>query len=110
MLIQYATLVLASQLLIAAADNLAQFKIERGCKDTTSAKGPKAQLDETVCVQDEQNAQDRLRSLWSLAAPSNRAICMREVTDASDVTPSYVELLTCLQAQQFVTGKSRWRR
>ena len=99
MLIQYSALVLASQLWIAAADNVPQFNIERGCKDTTSANGPKTQLDEAVCVQDEQNALDRLRSLWSQIAPSDRAMCMREATDVSEVTPSYVELLICLQDQ-----------
>jgi hypothetical protein len=110
MLIQYAALILASQFLIAVADNVPKFNIERGCKETTSAAGPKAPLDKTICVQDEQKALDQLQSLWSQTAPSNRAICIREATDVSDVTPSYVELLTCLQEQQFVTGKNRWRR
>jgi hypothetical protein len=102
MLVQYSALVLASQLWIAAADNVPQFNIERGCKDTTTANGPKTQLDEMVCVQDEQNALDRLRSLWSQIAPSDRAMCMREATNLPDLTPSYVELLDCLQEQQLV--------
>jgi hypothetical protein len=110
MLIQSATLVLASQLLIAVADNLPEFNIERGCKETTSASGPKARLDETVCVRNEQKALGKLQSLWLQAASSNRAICIREATENSDVTPSYVELLTCLQVQQLVTGRNRWRR
>jgi hypothetical protein len=110
MLIRSSILVLASQLLIAAADNVPKFNVERGCKDTTSASGPKAPLDEKICVQDEQKALNQLQSLWSQTAPSNRAICIREDTDVPDVTPSYVELLTCLQAQQLVTGKSRWGR
>lgn len=102
MLIQYSALVLASQLWGAAAHNVPQFNIERGCKETTIANGPKAQLDETVCVQDEQNALERLRSLWPQTPPSDRAMCTGETTAVSDVMPSYVELLDCVEEQQLV--------
>jgi hypothetical protein len=58
-------------------------------------------LDETIkrCVQDEQQARDRLQTLWSQFAPSDRGMCTGETTEGGGVSPSYVELLTCLEAQ-----------
>jgi hypothetical protein len=103
MLIQYSTLFLASQLLIAVADDVPKFNIERGCKaDNTTGSNLNTGLDESTrkCVQDEQQALNQLQSLWLQVAPSDRAMCTQETTDVSDVPPSYVELLTCLQGQQ----------
>jgi hypothetical protein len=94
MLIQYSTLVLASQLLIAAADNVPKFNVERGCKASLSRS------DETICVQDEKKALDQIQSLWPQVAPSDRTVCIGEATNVSDVPPSYVELLICLEMQQ----------
>lgn len=105
MLIQYPALVLASQLLIAVADNVPSFNIEHGCKaDSTSMSDLDLNpgLDEWIrgCIKDEQKALDRLQSQWSQLATPDRGMCMQEAADLRDVPPSYVELLTCLQAQQ----------
>jgi hypothetical protein len=89
--------------LIAVADDVPKYNIERGCKaDNTSTSGLNTGLDESTkrCVQDEQKALDQLQSQWSQFAASDRAMCRRETTDVSSVPPSYVELLTCLQGQQ----------
>jgi hypothetical protein len=103
MLIQFSTLVLASQLIIAVADNVPRFNIERGCRaDNTNTSGLSTGLDESTrrCVDDEQAARDQLQTQWSQFAPSDRTMCTANATDVPSVPPSYVDLLTCLQGQQ----------
>jgi hypothetical protein len=107
MLISYSMIVLASQLVIAVADNVPQFNIARGCKiDSASAFDPNAGMSATIkrCVDDEQQAKDQLQAQWSDFASSDRAMCTTEAVglkgDESSTPPSYVDLLTCLQDQQ----------
>jgi hypothetical protein len=105
MLISFSTLILGSQLIVAVADNVPNFNIERGCKiDSASAFDPNAGLDATIkrCADDEQEAKDQLQTVWSQSAPSDKKLCMGLTTDDASTPPSYVELLTCLQGQQFV--------
>jgi hypothetical protein len=100
-------IILALQLVIAVADNVPQFNIERGCKvDSASAFDPNAGMNATIkrCVDDEQTAKDQLQTQWSGFASSDRVMCTSETVgergDDSSTPPSYVELLTCLQDQQ----------
>lgn len=105
MLISFSTLILGSQLIVAVADNVPNFNIERGCKiDSASAFDPNAGLDATIkrCADDEQEAKDQLQTVWSQSAPSDKKLCIVLTTDDASTPPSYVELLTCLQGQQFV--------
>jgi hypothetical protein len=104
MLIQFSMIVLTSQLVIAVADGVPQFNIERGCKfDSASAFDPNAGMSATIkrCV-DEQRAKGQLETQWSGFVASDRAICTgATVGSKSDaIPPSYVDLLTCLQDQQ----------
>jgi hypothetical protein len=107
MLISFSMIVLTSQLVIAVADNVPQFNIERGCRvDSASAFDPNAGINATIkrCMNDEQQAKDELQKQWSVFAASDKALCTTETaglkSDESSTPPSYVELLTCLQAQQ----------
>jgi hypothetical protein len=102
MLISFSSLVIASQLIVAVADNVPQFIIERGCKVDSTASSLATGLDETIkrCVRDEQQAQNQLQAQWSQFAPSDKAMCTSMTTESGGVPPSYVELLTCLQGQQ----------
>ena len=105
MLIQFSAMVLASQLLVAVADDVPEFNIEHGCKaDSTSASDLdlNAGLDEWIsgCMLDEKKARTQLQSLWSRFATSDRTMCTQKAADLSDVPQSYVALLTCLQRQQ----------
>jgi hypothetical protein len=101
MLIPFSTLVVASQLIIAVADNVPKFNIERGCKVDSTASSLDVGLDESTkrCIQDEQQARDQLQTQWSQFGPSDRVMCTGETTEGGGVPPSYVELLTCLQGQ-----------
>jgi hypothetical protein len=107
MLISFSMIVLTSQLVIAVADNMPQFNIERGCRvDSASAFDAKAGMNATIkrCVEDEQQAMDQLQTQWSGFTSSDRAMCTSETvglkSDKSSTPPSYVELLTCLQDQE----------
>jgi hypothetical protein len=102
-------MIFASQLIIAVADNVPQFNIERGCKvDSASAFDPNAGMAATIkrCVDDERLAKSQLQTQWSGFANSDRIMCTRETVgesvDDNSTPPSYVELLTCLQDQQLV--------
>jgi len=107
MLIQFSMIVLASQLVIAVADGVPQFNIERGCKvDSASAFDPSAGMSATIkrCVDDEQRAKGHLEAQWSGFIASDRVMCVGATvvnkSDAAEIPPSYVDLLTCLQDQQ----------
>jgi hypothetical protein len=100
-------MILASQLVIAVADDVPKFDIARGCKiDSASAFDPNAGLNATIkrCTDDEQQAKDQLQTQWSGFANSDRVMCTGETvgekSDQSETPPSYVELLTCLQDQK----------
>jgi hypothetical protein len=65
MIISFLPLVLASQLIVAVADNVPNFNIERGCKvDSPSAFDSNAGLNATIkrCADDEQKAKDQLQT------------------------------------------------
>jgi len=103
MFVPVSMIVLASQLVIAVADDVPQFDIGRGCKiDSTSAFDLNAGMNETIkrCATDEQQAKDQLQMQWSGFANADRILCRGVTTNDSSTPPSYVELLTCLQDQQ----------
>jgi hypothetical protein len=103
MWISFSTLVLASQLIVPVADSIPKFNIERGCKVDSTSTNPNVSLDETIkrCVQDEQKALDLIQTQWPQFEPPDRVMCISAATntEGAGVAPSYVDLLTCLQAQ-----------
>ncbi|SHG77669.1 hypothetical protein [Bradyrhizobium erythrophlei] len=106
MLISFSALALSSSLIVAVADNVPNFNIERGCKDDSEAAfDPNAGLDATIkrCSDEEKAAKAQLQTQWSQFQPSDQKMCLESVSGTSGlITPSYVELLTCLQDQQDV--------
>jgi hypothetical protein len=106
MLVPVSIMILASQLVIAIADDVPQFDIARGCKiDGASAVDPNVGMSGTIkrCMDDEQEAKDQLQTQWSsFTNAADRKMCVGLTTDDSATPPSYVELLTCLQGQQLV--------
>jgi hypothetical protein len=108
MLVPVSIMILASHLVITIADDVPKFDIERECRvDSASAYDLNAGMSETIkrCVNDEQQAKSQLETQWSDFIGSDRAMCIRatvgDIRDDSVTPPSYVELLTCLQDQQF---------
>jgi hypothetical protein len=97
------SMVLASQLVIAVADDVPKFDIARGCKiDSAAAFDPNAGMSGTIkrCVDDEQKAKTQLQAEWSGFTSSDRTMCVASATNDSATPPSYVDLLTCLEDQQ----------
>lgn len=103
MLLPFAILVLASQLLTLVADTVPEFNIARGSKVDNTASSLDVGLSELIknCMRQEQQARKQLQAQWSQFAPSGRSICISATTgtEGDGVPPSYVELLTCLQEQ-----------
>jgi uncharacterized protein YecT (DUF1311 family) len=88
------------------ADTVPRFDIARGCRLENAASSGLAE-DEPLnkCKKDEQQALQQLQRRWSEFAESDRATCTNDTTNGD--TPSYVELLTCLQEAQEARGLSK---
>lgn len=96
MLISAPIIILGSQLAILVADDVPKFDIERGCRlDNAASSGIAEEQPVKRCVSDERQAFQQLQAKWSRYAGSDRVSCTASTN--SDGTPSYVELLTCLQ-------------
>ena len=82
--------VLASQLIMVAADKAPAFNVEPTCR-ATMTDGM-----ETLksCENDEKTAQQQLVKQWGQFAAPDRAMCSDLV---KSYDPSYVELLSCLE-------------
>ena len=104
MLVPFSMIALGTQLVMTVADGVPKYDIARGCRlDSTQALDLSTGQNETVkrCVADEQQALAQPQTQWPQFAPSDRVMCTGETTEGDGVPPSYVELLTCLQAQLF---------
>lgn len=108
MLLKLSMVILGSHLFIAVTDDLPRFYIAKSCKvDSASAFDPKAGMAATIkrCSDDEERSRDQLKANWSTFSASDRAMCIGATVgdkqDANSDPPSYVDLETCLQDQQF---------
>src|ERR1700691_2010466 len=90
MMSPFPILVLASQLMTVAAEDVPVFDIARGCKE----EGNTVESSER-CTRDEGKARGQLQTEWSQFGSTAKSTCTRETN--IDGTPSYVELLTCLE-------------
>jgi hypothetical protein len=98
MLIPFSMIALSTQLVMTVADGVPKFDIARGCRvDSTQAFDLSVGLNETVkrCVADEQQALTKLQTQWSQFREPDKTQCTGEANIGG--TPSYVDLLTCLQ-------------
>jgi hypothetical protein len=90
MLIHLPIVILAALPTTKIADSVPKFDIVRECR---SEGGSKAVLDS--CAADEAGARDQLQQQWVQFNPQDKSVCIRETN--IDGSPSYVELLTCLE-------------
>ena len=74
------------------AQGVPSFKVELGCQLVSSGSHKLTTFDS--CMEDEKSARDALAKNWEAFVASDRRVCLAET--ASDGTPSYVELLECL--------------
>jgi len=84
-------LAFGSHLLITVADGVPDFDTAPGCRAAVTVMPGSFE----ACMNDEKDARAQLTSLWSQFTAADRATCSQN--EAVGGTPSYVELLTCLQ-------------
>lgn len=75
---------------VARAEDVPHFDMARECRATTQGDAERQ-----ACLQDEEKARSQLAGQWDQFPASSRSHCTAETN--IDGTPSYVELLTCLQ-------------
>jgi hypothetical protein len=90
-------LLFAIAILIAGAtqampQGIPSFKVEQGCREVSSWPNKLTTFDK--CMQNEKSARDDLINNWEAFVASDRRVCIAETS--ADGTPSYVELLECL--------------
>jgi hypothetical protein len=98
MLIHLPIIFLTSLHPIAVANTVPKFDISLECQ---SEGGTKAMLDR--CADDEKQALKQLRAEWPQFVASDVRQCTEETN--IDGSPSYVELLTCLEMARDVRAK-----
>jgi hypothetical protein len=74
-----------------AVGNVPRYDVAAQCRATA-----RSGQDENSCRRDEEGARDQLKNKWTQFATAARSSCIQ--TAAIGRQPSYVELLTCLQA------------
>ncbi len=84
--------ILIAGVIQATAQGIPSFKVEQGCREVSS--GPDKLTTFDKCMQNEKSARDDLINNWEAFVASGRRFCIAEMS--SDGTPSYVELLECL--------------
>jgi hypothetical protein len=84
-------LALTSQLVVTVADGVPPFDTAPSCR----AAAQVAPEGFNACMKDEQDARTQLTAQWDKFIASDRATCTQNETTGG--SPSYVELLTCLQ-------------
>src|SRR3974390_669482 len=82
---------LGSQLITTVADGVPTFDVAPGCRAAVTVMPGSFE----ACMNDEQAARAQLPPPWGQFAAPDRATCAQNETSGG--TPSYVELLTCLQ-------------
>ena len=85
---------------VAAPDSVPNFDIARECR---AEGGTKSVLER--CASDEAEARDELKPLWFQFSPHDKAVCISETS--INGTPSYVELLICLEMARDAKKASR---
>lgn len=96
-------ILLTASYVVLAADGLPVFDIEPSCRAAgTAAAG--IGRDAEACRRDERDARTKLDADWSKYPAADRANCVRLTT--LDGSPSYVEVLTCLEMARDVKGLS----
>jgi len=91
------TILLVSSHLVLAADNIPEFDIGPSCQAAAAAAVSKNRNAET-CRADEDHARDTLRQQWANFDAEQKRHCVD--LSHSGGSPSYVELLTCLELAQ----------
>jgi hypothetical protein len=91
----------------ASAQQLPRFDVEATCRAAPRLLAADANPYEG-CMQDERDAERQLQGMWRGAAAAHRETCAGEAQIGG--SPSYVDMLTCLQMAQGTTPTAEPRR
>ena len=94
-----AAMTLGLQPMVAFADEVPTYDVRATCR--AEAQDVASFGTAATCMTQEQKARETLVSQWGQFAPESRTTCMEAQAGFS---PSYVELLTCLQIAKEVKG------
>ena len=87
-------IMLTASHILLVADRVPEFNIDRGCQPAAkTAVAPNR--DANACQRDESAARSKLNDQWGQYAPAQQAHCVSLLKVGG--SPSYVELLTCLE-------------
>ena len=86
-------ILLAGTQLLLVSDPIPQLNVEPSCRAAAGTTAPGR--DENACKRDERDARGKLEQQWGNFSADQRSHCVRLSTLGG--SPSYVELLTCLQ-------------
>ena len=89
-------LALSSQLVLVA-DKVPELKYEQSCHAAVAAAAT-PNRNEDACLTDERQARTKLEQEWKNFTPAQRQHCIQ--LSATGGSPSYVELLTCVEMSQ----------
>lgn len=92
-------LALGASLVLAVADRVPNFDIKKSCSSVAKL-GLSVSQTPDACIKDEETAREQLKEKWSSFPASDRDRCIS--TTEIGGTPSYVEIMTCLQIAQDV--------
>jgi hypothetical protein len=94
MLLEAQALILGAQLLLIA-DKVPELKVEPSCRAAMKATVGPGNRNENACIQDEKAARSALEKEWGQFTADQKSHCMRLLNAGG--SPSYVELLTCVE-------------
>jgi hypothetical protein len=100
MLLQLPIVILTSLHPTPIADTVPKYDIARECRSESGSKDT-----QDKCATDEKQARDQLQKEWTQFGASDKSQCNQETN--ADGSPSYVELLTCLEMARDVKRSSK---
>ena len=92
----FARFLLGSQLILVA-DQVPRLNVEPSCQAAAESAGTSGR-NAATCLQDENTARGKLEQEWSQFSATERQNCL-QLSNLGG-SPSYVELLTCLEMAQ----------
>jgi hypothetical protein len=90
----FAALVLGSSVMMVAADVVPTLKVEPSCR-AAGIEGMIVGRTSESCLNDEKSAREDLTKAWSSFSAADKDHCLSMVSTGG--SPSYVELLSCLE-------------
>jgi hypothetical protein len=94
-------IILTASHIVLAANRMPEFNIEPSCRAAAKASVTPSR-DADACKRDELTVRDKLNDQWKQFTPAQKAHCV-SLTGLGG-SPSYVELLTCLELVKAAKG------